>query len=66
MPNIDLSKYGINDAKEVFHNLSYEELFKHVTNPELEGFERGYLTDTGAVTVDTGIYTGRSPKDKHI
>jgi len=66
MANLDLSKYGINDVKEIYHNLSYEELFKHVTNPELEGFERGYLTDTGAVTVDTGIYTGRSPKDKYI
>ena len=66
MANLDLSKYGINDVKEIYHNLSYEELFKHVTDPKLEGFERGYLTDTGAVTVDTGIYTGRSPKDKYI
>ncbi len=41
-------------------------LFKHETDPSLEGFERGHLTSTGAVTVDTGIFTGRSPKDKYI
>jgi phosphoenolpyruvate carboxykinase (ATP) len=63
---LDLSKYGITDVQEIFHNLSYDELYKHELNPELEGFEKGYLTDTGAVTVDTGIYTGRSPKDKFI
>ncbi|MCD4792806.1 MAG: phosphoenolpyruvate carboxykinase (ATP) [Bacteroidales bacterium] len=66
MAKLDLSKYGITDVKEVYHNLSYEEMFKHETNPELEGFEKGYLTDLGAVTVDTGIFTGRSPKDKFI
>ncbi len=62
----DLSQYGIKDAKEVFYNLSYEELFDHETDPALEGFEKGFVTDTGAVAVDTGIFTGRSPKDKYI
>ena len=66
MANLDLSKYGITDVKEVYHNLSYEEMFKHETNPKLEGFERGYLTNLGAISVDTGIFTGRSPKDKFI
>ncbi len=62
----DLSWYGIEDVKEIFHNLSYGELFKHETDPSLEGYERGFITDTGAVTVDTGIFTGRSPRDKFI
>lgn len=62
----DLEKYGITDAKEIYHNLSYDELFKHETDPGLEGFEKGFETNTGAVAVDTGIYTGRSPKDKYI
>jgi phosphoenolpyruvate carboxykinase (ATP) len=62
----DLTSYGITDIKEVYHNLSYEELFKHETDPSLEGFDRGFVTNTGAVAVDTGIFTGRSPKDKFI
>ena len=62
----DLSRYGINDVKEIYHNLSYDEIFKHETDPSLEGLERGHVTYTGAVTVDTGIFTGRSPKDKYI
>ncbi len=66
MKNLDLSKYGITDVKEIYHNLSYDELFKHETNPDLEGYEKGYETVLGAVTVDTGIFTGRSPKDKYI
>lgn len=61
-----LNKGGIKDSQEIFHNLSYEKLYEHETNPNLEGFEKGYLTDTGAVTVDTGEFTGRSPKDKFI
>jgi phosphoenolpyruvate carboxykinase (ATP) len=61
-----LKSYGITDAIEIIHNPSYEVLFKEETNPDLEGFERGIVTDTGAVAVDTGIYTGRSPKDKYI
>ena len=63
---IDLSQYGITRVKKIFRNLSYEELFKHETNSKLEGFERGYITDLGAVTVDTGVFTGRSPKDKYL
>lgn len=62
----DLKSYGLDQVKEVYYNLSYEELFAHETNPELEGFEKGFITNTGAVAVDTGIYTGRSPKDKYI
>ena len=61
-----LKEYGITDAKEIFYNLSYDELYKHETHPSLEGFEKGFETNTGAVTVDTGIFTGRSPKDKYI
>ncbi len=64
--NPDLSIYGLKDVGEVYHNLSYEELFEHETNPELEGYERGFVTNTGAVAVDTGVFTGRSPKDKYI
>ncbi len=64
--NIDLSIYGINDVSTIYHNLSYEDLFVHETDPKLEGFEKGFITNTGAVAVDTGIFTGRSPKDKYI
>ena len=63
---IDLTKYGINGVKEIVHNPSYEELFVAETDPTLEGFEKGQLTESGAVNVMTGIYTGRSPKDKFI
>jgi phosphoenolpyruvate carboxykinase (ATP) len=63
---LDLSLYGISDVKEIFHNLSFDELYEHETDDSLEGFERGFVTDTGAVSVDTGIFTGRSPKDKYI
>jgi phosphoenolpyruvate carboxykinase (ATP) len=62
----DLSVYGIRDVVEIFHNISYEDLFRHETDPSLKGLERGFVTEFGAVTVDTGIYTGRSPKDKYI
>ena len=66
MKTIDLSKYGINGVKEVVHNPSYEELFKAETDPSLEGYEKGVETELGAVNVMTGVYTGRSPKDKFI
>ena len=66
MAKIDLSKYGITGATEVVHNPSYEQLFVEETKPELEGFEKGQVTELGAVNVMTGIYTGRSPKDKYI
>ena len=62
----DLKKYGITDPKKIYYNLGYDELFKHETHEDLNGFEKGIITSTGAVTVDTGIYTGRSPKDKYI
>ena len=63
---IDLSKYGINDTAEVVYNPSYELLFAEETKPGLEGYEKGTVTKSGAVAVDTGIFTGRSPKDKYI
>ena len=64
MATLDLSKYGIQDVKEVLHNPSYEVLFEEETKAGLEGFEVGQETELGAVNVMTGIYTGRSPKDK--
>ncbi|MCI6733702.1 MAG: phosphoenolpyruvate carboxykinase (ATP) [Clostridiales bacterium] len=66
MKKIDLAKYGITGVKEIVHNPSYEELFKEETNPALEGYEKGQVSELGAVNVMTGIYTGRSPKDKFI
>ena len=64
MSTIDLSKYGITGATEVLYNPSYEVLFAEETKPGLEGFEVGQQTELGAVNVMTGVYTGRSPKDK--
>ena len=64
MANLDLSKYGIQDVKEILHNPSYEVLFEEETKAGLEGYEKGQVTELGAVNVMTGIYTGRSPKDK--
>ena len=66
MSTIDLSQYGIKNVKEVIYNPSYEQLFKDETDPSLEGFEKGTVTELGAVNVMTGVYTGRSPKDKFI
>ena len=66
MAKIDLSKYGITGTAEIVHNPSYEVLFEEETRPELEGFEKGQVSELGAVNVMTGIYTGRSPKDKFI
>ncbi|MEE1200395.1 MAG: phosphoenolpyruvate carboxykinase (ATP), partial [Christensenellales bacterium] len=66
MSKIDLSKYGISGTTEIIHNPSYEELFAEETKPGLEGYEVGQVTELGAVNVMTGIYTGRSPKDKYI
>ncbi len=62
---IDLSQYGITGVREVIHNPSYQQLFVDETDPKLEGFEKGVETNTGAVSVRTGIFTGRSPKDKY-
>ena len=63
---IDLSKYGITGTTEIIHNPSYEELAKAELDPSLEGYEKGQLTELDTVNVMTGVYTGRSPKDKYI
>ncbi|TGD75104.1 phosphoenolpyruvate carboxykinase (ATP) [Mangrovimicrobium sediminis] len=63
---LDLSIYGIENAAEILHNPSYETLFAEETRPELSGFEKAVVTELGAVAVNTGIFTGRSPKDKFI
>jgi len=64
--NLDLSKYGIENVAEIVHNPSYDQLFEDETKADLEGFERGVVTELGAVNVMTGEFTGRSPKDKFI
>ena len=66
MAGIDLSKYGITGATEIIHNPSYELLFEEETSSKNEGYEIGKESELGAVNVMTGIYTGRSPKDKYI
>ena len=66
MKNIDLAQYGIHDVKEIVYNPSYEMLFEEETRSDLEGYEKGKVSELGAVNVMTGIYTGRSPKDKYI
>ena len=66
MANLDLTKYGITGTTEIVHNPSYEMLFEEETKPELTGYEKGQVTELGAVNVMTGVYTGRSPKDKYI
>ncbi len=66
MTNLDLSRYGIKDVKKIIHNPSYDALFKDEITPELTGYEKGVLTDLGAINVMTGVYTGRSPKDKYL
>ncbi len=62
----DLKQYGITGVTEIIHNPSYDRLYEDELSPGLTGFERGVLTTTGAVAVDTGVFTGRSPKDKYI
>ena len=62
----DLTQYGIVDASEIVYNPSYEFLYEEEMSLGLKGFERGKLTESGAVAVDTGIFTGRSPKDKYL
>ncbi len=66
MANINLRKYGILGVKEVLYNPTYEVLYNEETKPGLEGFDKGQVTELGAINVMTGIYTGRSPKDKYI
>ncbi len=66
MSTVDLTKYGITGVKEIIHNPSYESLFQDEMDKSLEGYDKGQLSELGAVNVMTGIYTGRSPKDKFI
>lgn len=63
---IDLTRYGITGVTDVIRNPSYEQLFYEETQTSLSGYEKGIVTELGAVSVDTGIFTGRSPKDKYI
>lgn len=65
-PRVNLNGYGIADVAEVVYNPSFERLFEEETKPGLEGYEKGIVTNLGAVAVDTGVFTGRSPKDKFI
>ena len=62
----DLETYGINGTTEILYNPSYEVLFNEETNEGLSGYDRGQETELGAINVMTGVYTGRSPKDKFI
>ena len=66
MPKMDLSKYGISGVTEVLYNPTYEVLYNEETKPGLEGFDKGQVTELGAINVMTGVFTGRSPKDKYI
>ena len=66
MANINLEKYGITGTTEIVYNPSYELLFEEETKEGLEGYEVGQVTELDTVNVMTGIYTGRSPKDKYI
>ena len=66
MTKIDLSKYGIKGVTEILYNPTYEVLFNEETKPGLEGYDKGQVTELGAINVMTGVYTGRSPKDKYI
>lgn len=62
----ELADLGITNVKEIVRNPSYEQLFEEEMKSDLKGYEKGVLTNLGAVAVDTGIFTGRSPKDKYI
>jgi phosphoenolpyruvate carboxykinase (ATP) len=62
----EISDYGIQDIKEIVWNPSYDLLFNEETKPGLDGFEKGIITRNGAVAIDTGVFTGRSPKDKYV
>ena len=66
MAAIDLTRYGITGTREIVYNPSYEALFDAENDASLTGYEQGQLTELGAMNVMTGIYTGRSPKDKYI
>ena len=60
----DLLKFGIKDSTEIVYNPSYDTLFAEEVKPDLSQYEKGIITSSGAISVDTGIFTGRSPKDK--
>jgi phosphoenolpyruvate carboxykinase (ATP) len=62
MAKLDLTKYGITGTTEIVHNPSYDQLFAEETRPDLEGFEKGQVTELGAVNVMTGVYTGTFSK----
>jgi phosphoenolpyruvate carboxykinase (ATP) len=62
----ELAKYGISNAAEIIYNPTYQQLYEYETDPDLVGFEKGIRTKTGAIAVKTGIFTGRSPKDKYF
>lgn len=64
--SISLDQYGIKNVQEIIHNPSFEKLYNDELNPNLQGYEKGQLTELGAVNVMTGVFTGRSPKDKYI
>ncbi len=66
MAAVDLGKYGITGVKEIVHNPSYDFLFEEETKSDLTGYDKGQVSELGAVNVMTGVYTGRSPKDKFI
>ena len=66
MAELDLTQYGINDVTEIIYNPSYETIFAEETKEGLEGYEVGQVTELDAVNVMTGIFTGRSPKDKYL
>ncbi len=66
MANIDLSQYGITGVTEIVYNPDYDTLYNEELKPELTGYDKGQVTELGAVNVMTGVYTGRSPKDKFI
>ena len=66
MAKLDLTQYGITGSTVIAHNPSYEYLFEEEMKSELTGYDKGQLTELDAVNVMTGIFTGRSPKDKYI
>ncbi len=61
---LNLHQYGIRTTLDVLHNPSFETLYTEETAPGLSGYEAGHITESGAIAVDTGVFTGRSPKDK--
>ncbi len=62
--SISLEKYGIKNIQEIIYNPSFEKLYNDELDPSLQGYEKGQLSELGAVNVMTGVFTGRSPKDK--